>query len=227
MTRSPLAGAMQGEIMKNQRGGTATVRQWLILLLIAAGAASATMNLYQMRYRTIEIQLPLPNDHSQLTLKLVPPEALQPTTFETMNEAAVKAMEYSYHVSHYYEVGGVITKLPNGKFAMGAPITDFSGDSIAEIDFDPLDYHGEIVASYHTHPCNSHTHVPSMFSPEDMHSDRSHHTVGYVANLCTGDVMRHDPSTDHPNPHNGWAGTVIGKIPVDGAVLDEHTAEIL
>jgi hypothetical protein len=157
-----------------------------------------------------------------------PAPAVPISTFETMNEAAVKALEYAYHLSHYYEVGGAITKL-GGKFAMGGPITDFSGDSIANIDMDPMHYHGEVVANYHTHPCNNHTHVPALFSTNDMHSDRSYKTIGYMADLCTGKVHKYDPAVAVVSMAEammmGWEGPVVGQFAVDGVSLDVNMGE--
>lgn len=166
----------------------------------------------------------------QMTRQVVPEPAVpapepSPTLFNSMEEAAVHAEQLSYNATSAYELGGVITEV-NGKFAIGLPRTDFSGDSLSQIDMDPIHYHGTIVANYHTHPCLPHTHDPSVFSPEDLRSDRSYKSIGFVANFCTGKVMKYDPSKD-VLPDNsrtkGWAGTQVGTITVTGQVLDSET----
>lgn len=151
-------------------------------------------------------------------------------TFETLNEAAVKALSVAYQVSHYYEVGGVILKMADGTYAIARPRTDLSGDSLTKIDMDPMGYPGEIAADYHTHPCNSTTHIPSVFSPDDLRSNRSYKSIGYVADLCTGKVMVYDPAVDKLTPMEtmeGWAGHQVGQFVVDGVVLDTNLGVVL
>jgi hypothetical protein len=164
-----------------------------------------------------------------LTITVTASAPPQPTTFETLNEAAVKALENAYRISHYYEVGGVLTKL-GGRYGMGRPGSDVSGDSLSVINMDPLSYHGEIMATYHTHPCNSNTHIPAVFSPTDTHSDRSYKVIGFIADLCTGKVSRYDPAVDTSpdvTSEDGWAGHEVGQFTVDGKVLDEHLREAM
>jgi len=147
----------------------------------------------------------------------------EPTSFETMNEAAVYALKLAYSLSHYYEIGGVITML-DGKYLIGYPTTDFSGVSVdLNAVLDPGHYKGVIVANYHTHPCNSNTREPAVFSPEDLHEDRAFRYPGYMADFCTGDVHLYQPGVDKlpaDAGREGWLGTVIGHFPVDGLVLD-------
>lgn len=157
------------------------------------------------------------------------PQQISTSTFATLNEAAVRALENAYRISHYYEVGGILGKL-GVKYVIGQPTSDVSGDSISVINMDPLSYKGVIVATYHTHPCNSNTHLPSVFSPNDTHSDRSYKVIGYMADLCTGKVTMYNPEVDiglDADSPEGWKGHDVGQFAVDGVVLDEHLREAL
>lgn len=127
-------------------------------------------------------------------LMAAPPAS--PTEFDSMNEAAVKALQISYNLSPAYERGGVITKLANGKFAVGVPTTEYAGDH-TDIDEDPELYNGAIVATYHTHPCLPTSHVPGMFSPDDLKSARITGHATYIADLCTGNVHRWQPGDSY------------------------------
>lgn len=145
-----------------------------------------------------------------------------PTTFDSLEEAAVYALSISYRLSHYYEVGGVLVKIGD-KYAIGAPHTDWSGDSLEfGEDHDPDLYTGVIVGDYHTHPCNSHTHVVSQFSPQDLLGYRMFHVQGFMGDLCTGDVHTFVPGVDkRPDEYDGTSpGRIVGKFKVDGQVLD-------
>lgn len=193
------------------------MKNYLLAVLIFAVGAASGFHFDRWLRRPIVIAL-----HAQRT----PAKHEQtPTAFESMNEAATKALAYSYHVSHYYEVGGVIVQVGD-KFAIGKPCSDVSGDSLSCMDLDPARYTGSIVATYHTHPCNSNTHIPAVFSPTDTHSDRAYGKVGYVADLCTGKVSKYDPATDKLPDDGIFAGLQVGQFPVDGVVLDEHLGEV-
>jgi hypothetical protein len=152
---------------------------------------------------------------------MVQANAVRSMPYDTRDEAAAAALVWAYKHLPYYEVGGVIVKR-NGKFYVGKPRTQFHGDSV-EFSEDPDDYLGEIVASYHTHPCNSVTHAVSQFSNQDMGGVRTGQKDGYMADLCTGAV--HLWTTKDVDPHDDDAdtsGKIIGHFPVDGTVLDAH-----
>jgi hypothetical protein len=152
------------------------------------------------------------------------------TTYKTLREAATYALANAYKLSHFYEVGGVITRLDDGTFGIGRPTSDFSGHEV-EISHNPLQVYGTIVADYHTHPCNSSTHVPALLSPQDVVDNLEHALIGYMANLCTGKIVEFDPAKDKVNPltlSEGYAAREVGQITVDGQVLDsEDTRELL
>lgn len=162
-------------------------------------------------------------------IRCVSAEPSTPTDFESMNEAAVNALQLSYRLTPAYEQGGVVTRLSNGRFAIGSPHTDYAGDTV-EIDADPELYQGMVVATYHTHPCLPVTHVPGMFSPPDLRGAREEKLGSYIADLCTGDVHYWQPgdgysalpmSPDHPavlavfGPQVAF-GKIVGHIQVSG-----------
>jgi hypothetical protein len=174
----------------------------------------------------IECEIPRPkivDDVVQIVSKL------PPTTYDTSREAAVYALANAYHLSHYYEVGGVITRLDDGSYGIGRPSTLWAGDHV-EVDHNPLNVRGTIVADYHTHPCNKFTHVPNLLSPQDVVDNLEHNVIGYMADLCTGKVVEFDPSSDKINPlelPDGYDARDVGQITVDGVVLDSEEAREL
>lgn len=161
-----------------------------------------------------------------LALAGVPQPAQAPDAiveFGSIEEAAVYALKNAYDISHYYEVGGVLTRLPNGKFAIGLPSTNWSGVAVS-IDYDPEDYVGVIVGDYHQHPCNPHNFIPQSFSPQDLLEYRIHHVEGFMLDMCTGKVHAFLPGKDVRTPDDGITeGRIVGRIPVTGVVTDTST----
>jgi hypothetical protein len=146
-------------------------------------------------------------------------------------EAAIYALSRAYNDHpHYYEYGGVIVKMANGKFNASAPTTEGNATHI-DINEDPEKYDGHypVVSDYHTHPCIE-GYVPGVFSAQDLISMREYQRGGYILDECTGDVHYWKPGDayDKPDPKEGIdvlslfrdrrsaAGIVVGKIPVDG-----------
>lgn len=206
------------------------VRGWLVLVLIVAALGSASLNVYQHMHRQLVLNIVMPraapHPHGP---RQAPTPPQQVHEYDTMDEAAVAALRLSYGITPAYEVGGIIAKLPDGKFAIGKPNTDLSGDSISSIDLDPLNYPGVIVAWFHTHPCMPNTHLPTLFSPPDLATSRTYRYPGYMANLCTGKVAKYDPAVDQltaEEVHEGWQGPIVGSFAVDGTALDVNLAEI-
>lgn len=151
---------------------------------------------------------------------------------DTANEAAVYALSMAYaQFPHYYEYGGVIVKMPSGKFNASKPTTDGHADNV-EIDEDPDSYESEypIVADYHTHPCLD-GYVPGSFSPSDLHSMRSSNRPGYMLDECTGDIHYWAPGDGYDKPDDKASplmkffgpqlsrGKIVGHIPVDGKAI--------
>lgn len=126
----------------------------------------------------------------------------QPKEFASADEAATHALQFVARISEAYELGGVILRKPDGKYTVGMPHTDYRGDAV-EIDQDPDDYNGTIVATYHTHPCLPVSHIPTVFSPADLSEARAMNHPAYMADLCSGDVHRWSPGDGYDAPPNG------------------------
>lgn len=153
--------------------------------------------------------------------------------FKTADEAAIYIVSKIYERSHYYEFGGVILKTPKG-YAADVPATQHHGTDV-EFQVDPEAFNFPIVATYHVHPCLRYA-FSSVFSPQDLASSRTTKTPGYVLDECTGYVhywAAGDGYLDGDamlklgvNPIAIMQGVqlspgrVIGKIPVDGVVLN-------
>jgi hypothetical protein len=153
--------------------------------------------------------------------------------FPTADAAALYVVGKIYDYSHYYEFGGVILKTPKG-FAFITPVSQHHGMDV-EFDEDPESYDAPIVASYHVHPCLKNA-FSSVFSPQDLAGSRSTNHPGYVLDECTGELHYWAPGDGYltgdamlklgVNPimlMRGVqlsAGKIVGKIVVDGIVLN-------
>lgn len=149
----------------------------------------------------------------------------------SMNEAAVVALAKAYNEHpHYYEYGGVITRMPDGTFNPSVPVTiGHASNMDIDEDYEAYEGHYPIVAAYHTHPCLQ-GYIPSKFSPTDLHTARESGRPAYILDECTGDVHRwqlgdgYDPPPEHKDfieiiiggPDQLSSGTIVGHVPVDG-----------
>lgn len=147
------------------------------------------------------------------------------TGYDTLEEAAVHAVERAYACSHVYECGGVIAvRESDGKYVVGPVSSSYSGDSVQFRHGSPLGSH--VVATYHTHPCHPQSHFDEYFSPEDLMGDITEHLVGIMGELCTGRVHEFDPLSMRPDTDEVQPGTfitqgkIIGQIKVDGASVE-------
>jgi hypothetical protein len=149
--------------------------------------------------------------------------------YATLEEAGVHAIQRAYECSHYYECGGVIAQRPDGKFVVGPVESDGDGTSVSIRHSVPSGW--KEVASYHTHPCLTKTHLPSFFSPQDIEGDVELRETGFLGDLCTGDVHEFTPGRDSPNDAEAgldtgvWLthGRIIGHITVDNTVIEPNT----
>jgi hypothetical protein len=119
--------------------------------------------------------------------------ALLPTSYGSLDEAGVAAVQASYDYSNFYEYGGTILEDREHRFHVSIPDTDFSGDHVF-IDFDN-DWGDQYktVADYHTHPCLPFSHAPGVFSSNDADSNDHRGLPGYLGDLCSGRVLRYLP----------------------------------
>lgn len=160
---------------------------------------------------------------------LSPNEANRPA-YNTIEEAAVHAIERAYKCSHYYECGGSIAQRPDGKFVFGPVRSDHSGDSTGIRHGVPDGY--KLVGDYHTHPCNADTHYIAYFSDADMSQNTMFKITGFMGDLCTGKVHAFTPGRDSPNNEQPdpdkpfiWLtqGRIVGQIKVDGKSVEPDT----
>jgi hypothetical protein len=150
-------------------------------------------------------------------------------SYKTLNEAAIAALTAAQQKSYNYEFGGMIEKNAASGYVISAPRTSVAGDHV-NIDMDPQDYKIETVASYHTHPCIV-GYAPSKFSPPDMQNARLTGKPAFIADLCTGDVHRYNPTDKPEMPDVTFATDVpdevktaiinnlFGSAPVSGAIV--------
>jgi hypothetical protein len=125
---------------------------------------------------------------------------LLPGYYDTLDEAGIAGIEQSYVRSQFYEFGGVIVKTTNGKYRISVPETDYAGDSVQISARFHMDYAGYFtVADYHTHTCLPYSHFPAAFSDADVRINTHDGSIGYMGNLCTGDVLRFVPGVTPEN----------------------------
>jgi hypothetical protein len=169
-----------------------------------------------------------PAEHD-LIQQVLPPDALP--AYDTLEEAGVHGVLRAYECSHAYECGGPIAMRPDGKFVVGPVKSTYSGDSVELSHGVPAGW--ILVADYHTHPCNNTSHAVSFFSPQDIAGYELRKIVGFMGDLCTGDVHEFRPGVDSPNgdPIPGepgyWLshGRVVGQIQVDGKSQEPNTGQ--
>lgn len=152
--------------------------------------------------------------------------------YDSLEEAALYAEEYSYNKDYRIEYGGNILKAPDGKYVYTMPDTSYSDDSV---HINNVKAYGDYipVAQYHDHPCLPYSHFPMYFSEPDIANALHLSVIAIVANLCTGEIHEYDWTRDpvenveiHVNPadllkkgddpevFNLTTGRVVGKIPL-------------
>ena len=148
-------------------------------------------------------------------------------SYATLEEAAVHAMMRGSQCSHYYECGGAIAQRPDGKYVVGPISSDSEGDSTHISHTVPPGW--KLVADYHTHTCLKATHYVDFFSPQDVMGYLTDNIVGFMGDMCTGDVHEFVPGKDSPNDvrvaENLYLthGRVIGHFPVSGIIVEPDT----
>jgi hypothetical protein len=150
-------------------------------------------------------------------------------SYGTLEEAGIAGIARDYQCSHVYECGGLIAQRPDGRFVVGPVHSDYEGDSVSMPSVVPKDW--KRAGTHHTHPCMPTSHEVPFFSPQDLMGDISGHTIGFMGDLCTGEVHEFNPAKDAPadTPLPGdkdtWStkGRIIGKIAVDGVSTEPKT----
>ena len=150
--------------------------------------------------------------------------------YDTLHEAAVVAATKLYECSHYYECGGVIATDLAGKYVIGPGLSSMAhGDETNVPHGVPTGW--KFVAEIHSHPCLKDTHEVDFFSPQDLMGYQQGKFVGYMLDMCTGEVHEFVPGRDSPNdtemlPGNpgdfATHGKIIGHIPVDGKSVEPN-----
>ncbi len=159
----------------------------------------------------------------------VSPE-MYPEYYDTLEQAAVAAIQHAYDKSQFYEYGGVILQTTNGKYRVGVPDTDYAGDAVG-IGMPRVDYAGYfVVADYHTHPCMPYSHWTRYVSDSDVGSNTENAITGFMGDLCSGVVRRFVPAVTpedkcweddllemkdgNPFAHCGSSGDDVGSIKI-------------
>lgn len=137
-------------------------------------------------------------------------------TLYGVHGAAMYAARRLEQCSHYYECSTFIAKDSHGQFAVGPARTDYKGDGVRISANVPEDWN--IVATVHTHPCIA-NHFPGLFSPDDMIGSITSRTIGFMVNMCTGNIQMFTPGISKADDvelkdEGIWlsAGTVIGTV---------------
>ena len=138
------------------------------------------------------------------------------TKYNTKEDAAIASLKQiaQRNNSTYYEWGGVIGMLEEGKYIASVPTTDFSGDSVM---IHRAGLGGiEIVAQYHTHPCIA-NHDVEFFSPEDLESViYGHDAAAFMGDFCSGNVHEYihgdDPAATDTDGIRLTRGRIIGQF---------------
>jgi hypothetical protein len=137
-------------------------------------------------------------------------------TFSDLHEAAVVNAQRLEECSRYYECDGLIVVKPNGKYALAPLRTDFQSDHTRP-DTRSVPLGWVIAADEHSHPCLP-DYVTSVFSPTDMIGYLISDQIGFMVDLCTGDVHEFLPGKTKVNETQVapgiWlsGGKVIGNV---------------
>ena len=115
------------------------------------------------------------------------------TVFTTIDEAAISGLKHAAAICNpRYECGGVVRAVPGGFEPTGLI------SSKRPFGVDLAEFYGpDVVADFHTHICSVHNKpFADFFSTSDAIVNQQLHTVGYMLNLCDGNIHRYDPSQD-------------------------------
>jgi hypothetical protein len=173
-------------------------------------------------YIAAEPPAPTPADVAQLAVLMLP-------AYDTIEEAGVHGAQRAYQCSQAYECGGPIAQRPDGKYVVGPIHSDYDGASVTINHGVPRGW--KLVGDYHSHPCNAESHEVAYFSPSDLGGNTFMHIIGFMVDLCTGQVHEFDPSRDQPDNEEPATspgihitqGRIIGHIVVSGISQEPNT----
>lgn len=147
--------------------------------------------------------------------------------YDTIEEAGVHAIMRAYQCSHYYECGGLIARDTKGKYVVGPVRSNDAGDMVNTGSTVPEDF--TLVGDYHIHPCLKDSHYVNYFSPQDVSAYLTAQVIGFMGDMCTGEVHEFDPAKDKMADtkiaENLYLtkGRIIGHILVDGKSVEPDT----
>jgi hypothetical protein len=134
--------------------------------------------------------VPLTGDPTAQTVKTPEEENPKLHTFDTLREAVLYDATRLEDCSHVYECAGLIARAANGKYVTG-PVWSSNFSDHVEMH-DKVPYGWTLAANIHSHPCVP-AHWTGLFSPADMIGALISRTVGYMVDLCSGDVHEFIP----------------------------------
>lgn len=115
-------------------------------------------------------------------------EASQCHAFDTLDSAAVAALQASTELSQTQEYAGVIYKL-NGEYWYTAPQPGDETSFKLHVRFPVA---AQLVALYHTHP-GTDTHLANEFSPQDTQTAKALNLPSYMRVISNYEVLRLSP----------------------------------
>lgn len=149
------------------------------------------------------------------TEEIKTPEQISPKLrqFDTLHEAAIYDAARLEECSHVYECAGLIARAANGKFVAGPVWSSNFSDHV--VMHNKVPYGWTLIATVHSHPCLQ-DHWTGLFSPEDMLGSLVSRTVGFMVDLCTGDVHEFLPGITRVDQ------TLVGDIYITAGNIIGH-----
>lgn len=148
---------------------------------------------------------------------------LETKRYETMQEAAVHGLQQSYILADMFEAGGLIYQnKKDHTYAISFPVVSKSGRQLVIPMLEWMEGYGRPVADYHTHPCNPNLYS-KYFSEADTYGNAHFRDVGFIADLCNGNVHEFDPARDNPHVTElkgyDWHGNEVTEIDTEGRIV--------
>lgn len=121
-----------------------------------------------------------------------------PPEYDTPERAAIEGFKIIARkpTGPYFEWGGMIVKMPSGKYSALAANTSYQGDSVS-IQRNDFGLNASVVGAYHTHPCLP-EHDVEFFSEPDLIGPIFYRQLAFMGDFCTGNVHEFVPG-DKPD----------------------------